>query len=216
MSYRAEDGAAASGLAINLPDSISPELLKAAMEITSSLHRLAPNVNVNKEAVTVGRGAAGAIAVNVYEAKKKCPDRDMISASSAFTSDEELLTLVKTKTQPVDQEVLQKLSRRPKEEENFEMAFLILDDWEELKVYITPNSEQFKRRTRTIEADKMADTHKKAKRFLDMWVATFGIKANVYRLCKVLVERGKKAHAEDIFGIDTVAIIDDPDSEAET
>jgi hypothetical protein len=86
MSYRAEDGAAASGLAINLPDSISPELLKAAMEITSSLHRLAPNVNVNKEAVTVGRGAAGAIAVNVYEAKKKCPDRDMISASSAFTS----------------------------------------------------------------------------------------------------------------------------------
>ena len=117
---------------------------------------------------------------------------------------------MRSKKHSVDQEILQTLSRRPKEEENFEMAFLILDDWEELKLYITPNSDQFKRRTKTISADKMADTHKKSKRFLDMWVATFGSKANVYRLCKVLIERGKRAHAEDIFGLDTVAFIEDP------
>ena len=90
MSYRAEDGAAASGLAINLPDSISPEILKVAMEISSGLRQSMPsNVNRDSCAVTVGRGAAGAVAVNVYSTKRPIPDRDMIassSGSSAFTS----------------------------------------------------------------------------------------------------------------------------------
>ena len=121
--------------------------------------------------------------------------------------DEELLKLARERPSCTS-EILKVLSRRPKQEEIFELSFLVLDDWEELKIYITPNSALFKRRTNTIAADRIAETQRKSKRFFDMWVATFGTKANVYRLCKVLIERGKRDHAAEIFGEEPVAFIE--------